>query len=207
MSEILENQTSDTGSQKVDTQEVVAAIDENVSNDEASEEVSAKNDNQVVVNEADVNEETSVEKEDAPVLENYVSDEQAQEFVEFLQKVISKKQEAIKEINDKREYLISNLVNYDTEDYFENDCFKELYTSVFNKIGTNLDTEKFINLVDKYVLSRIESNSRKKLAKRENENLTEKFKFNSGLSKKADRKLRMQDIPENELERYIAKYI
>ncbi len=207
MSEILENQTSDTGSQEVDTQEAVAAIDENVSNDEASEEVSAKNDNQVVVNEADVNEETSVEKEDAPVLENYVSDEQAQEFVEFLQKVISKKQEAIKEINDKREYLISNLVNYDTEDYFENDCFKELYTSVFNKIGTNLDTEKFINLVDKYVLSRIESNSRKKLAKQENENLTEKFKFNSGLSQKADRKLRMQDIPENELERYIAKYI
>ena len=44
-------------------------------------------------------------------------------------------------------------------------------------------------------------------AKKENDSVTDSFDFKSGLSKKEDKKLRFQDIPEEELEKYIAKYI
>lgn len=133
--------------------------------------------------------------------------EQIKGIVNILKDFVDKKRASIDEINNKREYLEANLSKYDSENYFQNDSFKTLYANVFEKLGTNLDTGKFISLVDDYVNSRIEAFSKMKSAENENRSLTESFEFQSGKSPKTDRKLRMQDIPENELEKYIAKYI
>ena len=133
--------------------------------------------------------------------------EQIKGIVNILKDFVDKKRASIDEINNKREYLEANLSKYDSENYFQNDSFKTLYANMFEKLGTNLDTGKFISLVDDYVNSRIEAFSKMKSAENENRSLTESFEFQSGKSPKTDRKLRMQDIPENELEKYIAKYI
>lgn len=122
--------------------------------------------------------------------------------------VLKEKKEEIE--NDKRlktEYLSNSLANYNTENYLLNPEFTELYSEAFNALGTNLDTEKFVNLLDKYVASRIQSHLRQSSAKEENENLTDSMDFRSGSSKQAEKTLRMQDIPPEELEKYIAKYI
>lgn len=128
-------------------------------------------------------------------------------FAEFLQDLFSRKSEIDKELEDKKAYLSSNLAKYDTDDYFGNDSFKELYTEAFNSLGTNLDTEKFVNLLDNYVTSRIEKHTKDLSAKKETDGLTDSFRFETGVSHKSDKKLRMQDIPVEELEKYIAKYV
>ena len=43
--------------------------------------------------------------------------------------------------------------------------------------------------------------------KKENEKLTDSFGFEAGENTKNERSLKFQDIPVNELEKYIAKYI
>ena len=49
--------------------------------------------------------------------------------------------------------------------------------------------------------------SKMDFAQKENEKLTDSMDFHSGNSKKPEKTLRMQDIPPEELEKYIAKYI
>ena len=124
-----------------------------------------------------------------------------------LQVIKEKKQEFENEKKLREEYLSKSLTNYNTENYLLNPEFKELYSEAFNALGTNLDTEKFVNLLDKYVESRIQSHIRMNSAKKENEKLTDSMDFRSGNSKQAEKTLRMQDIPPEELEKYIAKYI
>ncbi|MCM1266123.1 MAG: hypothetical protein NC200_07985 [Candidatus Gastranaerophilales bacterium] len=108
---------------------------------------------------------------------------------------------------NKFDYIVNNLSKYDTDKFMRNPEFKNLYTEAFNALGTDLDTEKFVDLVDKYVESRILAQAAIKAAEKENESLTDGMQFSSGKYKKAEKKLRMQDIPPEELESYIAKYI
>ena len=121
--------------------------------------------------------------------------------------LMKQKQQYENEQKAKQEYLNSNLANYNTEEYLQNPEFKALYGEAFEALGTNLDTEKFIGLLDKYVEARIQSHLRKSNAQKENEKMTDSFGFQAGSSKKTEKKLRMQDIPPEELESYIAKYV
>lgn len=139
---------------------------------------------------------------------NYnIADNSDNAFTKFLQDFADKKSQLEKENSQKREYLSENLLKYDSDDYFGNNDFKELYSAAFNALGVNLDTEKFVNLLDKYVASRINSYSKKQSAINENKSLTDSFDFNAGHSVKAESIPKMQDIPPHELEKYIAKYI
>lgn len=104
-------------------------------------------------------------------------------------------------------YLVNNLSKYDNDKFMKNQEFKNLYTEAFNALGEDLDTEKFVDLVDKYVESRILAQAAIKAAEKENESITDGMQFSSGKYKKSEKKLRMQDIPPEELESYIAKYI
>jgi len=139
--------------------------------------------------------------------EGSCDDNQAEKIVNVLRDLVERKKQYDDEINQKREYLEKNLAEYNTENYLQNEDFKNLYSEAFGALGTNLDTAKFVQLLDKYVDSRIQNHSRKINAQKETENLTDSFNFTNGENPKAEKKLRMQDIPPEELEKYIAKYI
>lgn len=141
------------------------------------------------------------EKDSDTIKENY------ELFNTFIKKYSEKKKQLETELNNKKEYLEKNLAKFDTENYFQNDKFKELYSEAFNLLGTSLDTDKFISLLDGYVNSRMDLVRKQELAKKENENITDSLAFNSGVSPKKEKLLRMQDIPSDELEKYIAKYV
>lgn len=128
-------------------------------------------------------------------------------ILSLINQIASKRDEMKQDLIARRDYLNKIVPQYDSEDYFKNDSFKELYSEIFNHAGARLDMERFIPLLDKYVEARIEANTRKNSAKKENENLTDGMAFSSGESKKSEKKLRMQDIPAEELEKYIAKYL
>lgn len=132
---------------------------------------------------------------------------EVENIISLLSEIASKKQELENELIDKKEYLNSNLMKYDSENYFQNESFKNLYKEAFNALGTKLDTDKFVKLVDDYVESRIEASNRKQIANKENDDLTDSMNFSGGETKKQERVLRMQDIPDDELEKYIAKYV
>ncbi|MCD8378168.1 MAG: hypothetical protein LUB59_05195 [Candidatus Gastranaerophilales bacterium] len=104
-------------------------------------------------------------------------------------------------------YLLKQIESYNSDKYFRNPEFKDLYSAAFDALGTNLNTEMFISLLDKYVDSRIAAYDTAKSLENENDCMTDKMAFQSGVSKQKEKKLRMQDIPPEQLEQYIAKYI
>ena len=126
---------------------------------------------------------------------------------QVLQEVVAKqKEEEAKEL-EKQEYVNNYLAKYDNENYFQNDAFKNLYSEAFQALGTNLDTDLFVQKLEDYVLSRIMLKEQLKNAQDENKSVTDSLSFSKGEAKKSDKKLRFQDIPPEELEKYIAKYV
>ena len=65
------------------------------------------------------------------------------------------------------EYLNEYKNKYDTPEYFQNQSFKEIYREAFKPLGSGLDTDKFIELIENYANSRILENEKSKLAKEE----------------------------------------
>lgn len=107
----------------------------------------------------------------------------------------------------KQEYINNYFAKYDNENYFQNDAFKNLYSEAFQALGTNLDTDLFVQKLEDYVLSRIMLKEQLKNAQDENKSVTDSLSFSKGEAKKSDKKLRFQDIPPEELDKYIAKYV
>lgn len=124
-----------------------------------------------------------------------------------LQQIAEKKQEEDLQESTKQEYINNYLSKYDNENYFQNDAFKTLYSAAFDALGTNLDTDGFVQKLEDYVLSRILLKEQLKNAQDENKNATDSLNFSKGESKSTEKKLRFQDIPPSELEKYIAKYV
>ena len=128
----------------------------------------------------------------------------SQEVKDLAQKV----RDYIREISAKeKSELAQSLVKYDNEKYLQNREFKNLYKAAYAALGKNLDTEKFISLVDNYVNSRITAYQNVKNMELENETATDKMQFQSGHSKKSEVLPQMQDIAPDELNEYIYKYI
>ena len=103
--------------------------------------------------------------------------------------------------------LQNKMAKYDTDKYFRNLEFKELHRAAYEALGNKLDLEKFIPLLDKYVESRISAYKVNQNLERENQYMTDKLQFQSGQSKKQGTIPRMQDIPPEELGKYIYEYI
>lgn len=126
---------------------------------------------------------------------------------QVLQNIADKKLEEESQEKLKQEYIANYLSKYDNENYFQNEAFKNLYSSAFKALGTNLDTDEFVQKIEDYVASRILLNERLKNTQNENKNATDSLNFLKGSVNTSDKKLRLQDIPQSELEKYIAKYV
>lgn len=124
-----------------------------------------------------------------------------------LQQIAEKKKEEDLQESAKQEYVNNYLSKYDNENYFQNDAFKTLYSAAFDALGTNLDTDGFVQKLEDYVVSRILLKEHLKNAQDENKSATDSLNFSKGESKSTEKKLRFQDIPQDELEKYIAKYV
>lgn len=126
---------------------------------------------------------------------------------QVFQILANKKGEEDSKFNDEMKYLSSYLEKYNNDNYFKNDAFKKLYASAYNALGTGLDTDSFVDMIEKYVASRLLLNEQIKKAEEENKNATDSLDFAKGVSKNAEKKLRFQDVPPSEYRKYLAKYI
>lgn len=79
------------------------------------------------------------------------------------------------EIERAGNYLKETIAKYDDDRYFRNNDFKGIYTELFKAFGTDLNTDYTINMIEKYVQSRIAQHEKSKSMKKENDDLTNSF--------------------------------
>lgn len=96
--------------------------------------------------------------------------------------VLRKNALALKQVQDNFELLqkyqrgfekriLQDREKYSAPEYFQDPSFREMYSEVFKVFGEDLDTERFVNLLEGYVSSRILASERKKAAKNETEEI------------------------------------
>ena len=66
---------------------------------------------------------------------------------------------------------------YNSPEYFQDDKFRSLYKEAFMALGDNLDSDKFIELLESYVNSRLALNEKNKLAEQETQKVLDSMSY------------------------------
>lgn len=66
---------------------------------------------------------------------------------------------------------------YNSPEYFQDPTFREIYKEALESLGDNLDTDKFVNLLEAYVSSRIFANNRKQSAQNETQQILDSMTY------------------------------
>lgn len=82
-----------------------------------------------------------------------------------------------KEIQDAKDELLEISQKYNKPEYFQDQSFRDIYSAAYLALGKNLDTEKFIGLIENYVASRIYAKERENAAKTETEKALKNMAF------------------------------
>ncbi len=107
-----------------------------------------------------------------------------------------------------KEYFEKNVPKYDNDDYFKNPEFSNLYKEAFLALGTKLDTDKFVSLVDNYVKSRISLYEKAKSAKSETENAKSSMQFSDSPAKTSSKTLpKLDGLSPEKIDEVVARYI
>ena len=80
----------------------------------------------------------------------------------------------------KEEYLetiLRDKEKYNLPEYFQDPTFKEIYKEALYVYGADLDTERMINLIEKYVSTRIQAHEKKKLASNETQSVLDSMTY------------------------------
>ena len=97
---------------------------------------------------------------------------------------------------------------YNTPEYLQDASFKVLFKEAYKALGNNLDTDKFVNLIEEYVSSRIYAHNLAKKEEEETQNIINSMKFdknNSNSLQPVEKSI--DDMTTEELDDYLAKYI
>lgn len=79
--------------------------------------------------------------------------------------------------NEYLETIERDKQKYTAPEYFQDPTFKEIYKEALMVYGANLDTDRMIDLIEKYVSSRIQLDAKKKLAQKETQNVLDSMKY------------------------------
>ena len=80
----------------------------------------------------------------------------------------------------KEEYLktvLRDQEKYNLPEYFQDPTFKEIYQEALLVYGADLDTERMIDLIEKYVSTRIQAHEKKKLASNETQSVLDSMTY------------------------------
>ncbi len=127
------------------------------------------------------------------------------EILDKIQKQVSDFQENNKAI---KEYIDKNAEKYNKDEYLKNPEFNNLYKEALIALGTNLDTDKFVSLLDSYVNSRISMYEKNQSAKSETENSKSQMQFSDSSPKAASKAIpKLDTLDDAQIDEVIAKYI
>jgi len=126
---------------------------------------------------------------------------------EILDKMQQQQIESNENFKKAKDYFSQVVPKYDKDEYFKNSDFNDLYKEAFKALGTNLDTDKFVSLVDKYVSSRITQYEKSQAAKSETENAKSHMQFSKSSKANKASLPKFESIPDNKMDEVLAKYI
>ena len=92
------------------------------------------------------------------------------EFKENLNFFNAKKEEYL-------ETILRDKEKYNLPEYFQDPTFKEIYQEALYVYGADLDTERMIDLIEKYVSTRIQAHEKKKLASSATQNILDSMTY------------------------------
>lgn len=97
---------------------------------------------------------------------------------------------------------------YSGPEYFQDPTFREMYGEVFKVFGENLDTDRFVNLLEGYVSSRILANEKKKSAKNETEQVINSMSYSkNSKSSITPPKKRFDEMTQEEVHELLERLI
>lgn len=97
---------------------------------------------------------------------------------------------------------------YSGPEYFQDPSFREMYGEVFKVFGEDLDTDRFINLLEGYVASRILANEKKKAAKDETEQVLNSMSYSkNSKSSYTPPKKRFDEMTQKEIDELLERLI
>ena len=75
------------------------------------------------------------------------------------------------------DYISQYRTKYDSPEYFQDATFRDIYKEAYLALGNELDTDKFIDLLEKYVGSRITTYDRNKSANSETQKVLDSMTY------------------------------
>lgn len=112
------------------------------------------------------------------------------------------------EIKNSENNLKEVVEKYNTPEYFQDNAFRQIYKEAFMALGNKLDTDRFINLLEGYVSSRVFALEKSKAINSENTKAIDSMGFerNSQTSFSAPKK-RLDEMSSKEIDELLDKLI
>jgi hypothetical protein len=105
-------------------------------------------------------------------------------------------------------YINTYREKYNTPEYFQDESFREMYKEAFLALGDTLDTDKFIELLEKYVASRIAIDTKNKSAKQETESILDSMGYEKNQkSALSSPKKNLEEMTDKEIDEILEKLI
>lgn len=106
------------------------------------------------------------------------------------------------------EMINADKEKYNQAEYFQEPSFRELYKEAIGVIGKNLDTDKFVNLLETYVKSRISAYDKSKQAQAETQQVIDSMTYekNSKTSFTPPKK-HFDEMTSQEIDELLEKFI
>ena len=113
------------------------------------------------------------------------------------------------ELKDCAQELQEAANKYNTPEYFQDPSFKEIYKEAYLALGKNLDTDRFVNLIEGYVSSRLMKYEQQQAAKSETAKAIGGMKFdkNKNTSLKTSTGKRIDQMTTEEINAILDKFI
>ena len=110
--------------------------------------------------------------------------------------------------NEYLEIIERDKAKYSAPEYFQDPTFREIYKEALLTFGSNLDTDRMINLLDTYVEARIKANDKKKSAQSETQNVLDSMTyFKNPKSTITPPKKRLDEMTEQEVDELLERLI
>ena len=113
-----------------------------------------------------------------------------------------------KQVKNAEKALRETAEKYNTPQYFQDPSFREMYREAFLALGDKLDADRFINLLEGYVSSRIFASERAKAEKAETDKVIDTMSFSKNEKNSlTPPKKRLDEMTQKEVDELLERLI
>lgn len=138
---------------------------------------------------------------------------QSKELGELRQKAsitedVNKAWEKQQEIEKAQENLRQIAQKYNSPQYFQDPSFREIYKEAYLALGENLDSDRFVKLIEDYVTARILANKKIQAVEKENRSAIDMMNFSKNeISSLTPPQKRLDEMTAKEMDELLERLI